>query len=85
MAGSVETVVLNVPDISCAHCVSKVQKAIGELVGVSSVTANASTKTATVAFDPNCVSTEDISARMKDAGYPVSDKAARISTLPLVS
>jgi copper chaperone len=85
MAGSIETVVLNVPDISCAHCVSKVQKAVGELVGVSSVTASSSTKTATVAFDPNCVSTADIAARMKDAGYPVSDKAARLSTVPMVS
>ena len=85
MAGSVETVVLNVPDISCAHCVSKIQKAVGDLVGVTSVTASSSAKTTTVAFDPNCVSTADISARLNDAGYPVSDRPARLSTLPIAS
>lgn len=85
MAGTVETVVLNVPDISCAHCVAKIQQAVGELVGVSTVTASPSTKTATVGFDPNCISAADISARLKDAGYPVSEKAARVSTLPIAS
>lgn len=85
MAGSVETITLNVPDISCGHCVAKVNQAVGELVGVSEVNASAATKKVTIAFDPHCVSVADIAARMKDAGYPVSDKPARISTLPIVS
>ena len=85
MAGSVETITLNVPDISCGHCVAKVNKAVGALVGVSEVSASSTTKKVTVAFDPHCLSAEDIAARMKDAGYPVSEKPARISTLPLVS
>jgi copper chaperone len=85
MAGAVETITLNVPDISCGHCVAKVNKAVGELVGVSGVNASAATKTVAVSYDPHCVSAEDIAARMKDAGYPISDKPARVSTLPMVS
>jgi copper chaperone len=85
MAGAVETITLNVPDISCGHCVAKVNKAVSELVGVSGVNASAATKTVAVSYDPHCVSAEDIAARMKDAGYPISDKPARISTLPMVS
>jgi copper chaperone len=85
MAGAVETITLNVPDISCGHCVAKVNKAVGGLVGVSGVNASAATKTVAVSYDPHCVSVDDISAVMKDAGYSVSDKPARISTLPMAN
>ena len=83
MAGSTETIVLNAPDIHCGHCVAKVQRAVGGLVGVSQVSASPATKQVTVAYDPSCVSVEDISARLKDEGYPVSEKPVRASTLPM--
>ena len=52
MAGAVETITLDVPDISCGHCVAKVNKAVGELVGVSAVNASAATKTVAVPMIP---------------------------------
>ena len=83
MAGSTETVVLNAPDIHCGHCVAKVQRAVGGLVGVSQVSASPATKQVTVTFEPSCVSVDDIAARLKDEGYPISDKPGRTSTLPI--
>jgi copper chaperone CopZ len=83
MAGANQTVTLNAPDIHCGHCVAKVQRAVGGLVGVDSVSASPATKQVTVSFDPACVSVDDIAARLKDEGYPISEKPARVSTLPL--
>lgn len=83
MAGANQTITLNAPDIHCGHCVAKVQRAVGGLVGVESVSASPATKQVTVSFDPACVSVDDIAARMKDEGYPVSEKPARVNALPL--
>lgn len=85
MAGSIQTVVLNAPDIHCGHCVAKIQRALGGLAGVSDVTASPASKHVSVSFDPSCVSVADISARLNDEGYPVSDKPARTSTLPIAN
>lgn len=83
MDGPTETVVLNAPDIHCGHCVAKVQRAVGSLVGVSQVSASPATKQVTVVFEPSCVSVDDIAARLKDEGYPISEKPSRTSTLPM--
>lgn len=84
MGAIVETATLTAPDISCGHCVAKVRKAVGELVGVSDVAADPVTKQVRVSFDPNCVSLADISSRLSDAGYPVIQPKQRASTLPVV-
>ena len=41
----------NVPNISCDHCVMTIKRELGELEGVTSVTAEAETKTVTVEWD----------------------------------
>lgn len=66
-----EQVSLTAPDISCGHCVSTVQQAVGDVVGVESVTASADTKVIDVRFDPGQVTVEKIEAVLDDAGYPV--------------
>jgi copper chaperone len=59
------------PDISCGHCVATVQKEVGALQGVRSVSASAETKQIEVAFDPNAVSLDQIRETLDEAGYPV--------------
>ncbi len=41
----------NVPNISCNHCVMTIEQELGELEGITSVAADAGTKTVTVEWD----------------------------------
>ncbi len=66
-----EHATLLAPDISCGHCVSTVQDAVGKLEGVKRVQANADTKFVDVDFDPTATSVESISKALEDSGYPV--------------
>ncbi len=66
-----EHATLLAPDISCGHCVSSVQEALGKHAGVTSAMANVETKFVDVDFDPSVTSVEKISATLEDAGYPV--------------
>ena len=44
------TLTLNVPNISCGHCVHTIQTEVGELAGVQKVTANETTRVVTVDY-----------------------------------
>ena len=72
MNASLEQATLTAPDISCGHCVSAVQGAVGALDGVERVQADADTKRIEVAFDPSRVTLTEIEAALDDAGYPVA-------------
>lgn len=63
------TVALSIGGMSCAHCARAVRDTLGNTPGVTvqSVTIGA----AMVDFDPATTSLEQISAAIKDAGYPV--------------
>lgn len=71
MSNTMEHVTLQVPDISCSHCVMSVEEAVGELSGVRSVTANEATKQVQVSYDAGRVSLTEIEAALDDAGYPI--------------
>ena len=71
MSSTIERATLTAPDISCSHCVSAIQGAVGALDGVSHVEANESTKQVKVEFDPRRVSLTEIEAAMDEEGYPV--------------
>lgn len=60
------------PDISCGHCVATVEREVGALEGVDSVTANEETKEVSVAFDPTRVSVPQIKETLSGSGYPVA-------------
>ncbi len=66
-----EHVTLIAPDISCGHCVSTVQEALGKHEGVKLAMANAETKFVDVDFDPTVTTVEKLSATLAEAGYPV--------------
>jgi len=67
---SPEQATLTAPDISCGHCVSTVEAAIGAIDGVHQVDASAETKQVAVSFDPARVSLDQITATLGEAGYP---------------
>jgi len=60
---------VNIPSISCGHCLAAVKREAGEVKGVSSVEGDVSTKDVTIKWDAPAT-WERIEAQLKDAGYP---------------
>ena len=71
MSNTVEQATLTAPDISCAHCVATINKAVGSLPGILDVETSEATKQVSVRYDPGVVSVEEIEAVMDEEGYPV--------------
>ena len=67
-----DTITLRAPDISCAHCVAAIKRAVTALPGVSAVDGDPATKQVTVTYEPARVSLEKIESTMADEGYPVA-------------
>ncbi len=65
------TVTFNVPTISCGHCVHTIQTEVGDLEGVTSVTASNETKQVEVSFDAPATE-EAIVALLAEINYPVA-------------
>ncbi len=63
------TVTYNIPAISCGHCVQTIEKKVGELAGVQSVSASHETHQATITFAPPATE-EQIIAVLKEIHYP---------------
>lgn len=63
--------VLSVPDISCAHCVSAITRAVGGVPGVSSVDVQLDHKRVIVDGE---FSDAEITAAIVDAGYEVAGR-----------
>ena len=67
-----ETITLTAPDISCAHCQQTVEREVGCVLGVQSVSVDVPTQQVEVTFDPAQTSEKHIVARLDEAGYPVA-------------
>jgi Cu+-exporting ATPase len=65
----IETLTLPVEGMTCASCVARVEKAIGRVQGVSSVSVNLATEKATVSFDAEQVTIASLQDSVADAGY----------------
>lgn len=65
-----QTITLNAPDISCAHCVATVEKAVGDLDGVVAVKADPGSKDVNVTWDDARTDLNAIAAALDEAGYP---------------
>ena len=77
-----ETIIeLPITGMTCASCVARTERAIGKVGGVDKAAVNLATEKATVTFDPGEVSTGDIVAAVKDAGYGV---VTAQETLPII-
>lgn len=62
-------VVLNVEGMSCGHCVSSVEKAVGNLG--ASAKADLASKTVAVDYDDSKLSVDAIKEAIEDQGYDV--------------
>ncbi len=63
------TVTLNIPAISCGHCVMTIKREIGELPGVLAVEGNAQAKTATFTVESEGT-LASIKETLTEIGYP---------------
>ena len=67
------TKTVNVPNISCGHCVMTIEREVGELDGVSSVKAEQASKQVTVAWDSGKTNWDAIADLMKEINYAPAD------------
>lgn len=71
-AGALQTVTLDVQNMTCAVCPITVKKALERLSGVTEVKVDFDKKTATLSFDPDKASLAALTKATADAGYPSS-------------
>lgn len=65
------TVLYNIPNISCNHCVHTVTMEVSDLKGVQSVVADVETQQATIVFEPP-VTEDEIKGLLAEINYPVA-------------
>jgi copper chaperone len=65
------TRVYRVPDVSCEHCISAIQRELQKLDGVRRVDVNLDTKLVTVESDEH-VSDEALRSGIDEAGYDIA-------------
>ena len=65
-----QTVTLDVKNMTCSFCPITVRKALEKVPGVVKAKASYKTKTATVTFDPSKTNVEALTKATTDAGYP---------------
>ena len=63
---------LSVPDISCGHCKSSIEGAVGALAGIDRVEVAIDDKTVDVAFDDAVVGLDAIVEAIEGQGYEVA-------------
>jgi copper ion binding protein len=68
----VQEAVLSVPDMNCQHCVKTIDKALGALPGVETVSTDLPTKKVHVHYDPSRVTLDQVEAMLDNAGYTVA-------------
>ena len=66
------TVTLNVPNISCGHCVHTIQMELEEMEGVKDIQASAETKQVIVRFEEPA-SLQSIKDTLAEINYPAVD------------
>jgi Cu+-exporting ATPase len=64
-----ELITIPIIGMTCASCVARVEKALSKKEGVSEASVNFAAEKATVAYDPDSVSPDELIAAVKDAGY----------------
>jgi mercuric ion binding protein len=69
-AGNLQTVVLDVKNMTCAVCPITVKKALQRVPGVTTAEVDLDKKTARVTFDSEKTSPAALTNATSDAGYP---------------
>jgi mercuric ion binding protein len=71
-AGTLQTVTLEVKNMTCAVCPITVKKALERVPAVTDAKVDFDKKTASVSFDPDKASPAELTKATADAGYPSS-------------
>jgi mercuric ion binding protein len=71
-AGPVQTVTLDVQNMTCAVCPITVKKALERVPGVTDAKVDFDKKIASVSFDPDKANLAALTKATADAGYPSS-------------
>jgi mercuric ion binding protein len=71
-AGALQTVTLDVQNMTCAVCPITVKKALERVPGVTDARVDFDKKIATLSFDPDKASISALTKATADAGYPSS-------------
>ena len=66
--------ILEVPSVSCSHCKTAIEGAVGAVDGVRQVVVDVGEKTVTIDFDADQVSLEEIEALVDEEGYEVAGR-----------
>ncbi|VAV99142.1 Copper(I) chaperone CopZ, partial [hydrothermal vent metagenome] len=61
-------ITLSVPDISCGHCKSSIEGAVGPMDGVTKAEVSISDRTVDVEYDPETVELDAIVTAIDDQG-----------------
>ena len=69
-AGTLQTVTLDVKNMTCSVCPITVKKALEKVSGVTNATVDFDKKIASVTFDPNKAGPATLAKAIADAGYP---------------
>ena len=64
------TKTVDVPGISCGHCVMTIEREVGELDGVDAVKAEQDSKKVTISWDPETTDWVVIEETMKEINFP---------------
>lgn len=77
-----EKCIINIEGMSCASCAAKIEKNLSNLKGVNSANVNLATGRATIEYNIQEVSEEELEKIVEDSGYSVK-KAEHLTTLNL--
>ncbi|MGM0664347.1 MAG: heavy-metal-associated domain-containing protein [Thermodesulfobacteriota bacterium] len=67
-----EGITLNVPNISCGHCVMAIKRELNEIEGVSKVMGDPDKKQISVEWGPPAT-LDQIKAALREANYPAAE------------
>ncbi len=62
---------ISVPGISCEHCQTSIEQAVGDLAGVEAVAVDIAARTVDLSYDENAVGLDQIIQAIEDVGYEV--------------
>ncbi len=70
--------VLEVPEVSCHHCINAIEGAVGKLEGVESVKVNLDRKDVTINYNEEALEMASIVAAIEGEGYGVGPAEAQV-------
>lgn len=72
-SGTMQQATIDIAGMSCGHCVASVNRALGELDGVE--VREVTVGSASVSYDPQAVTLEQITAAVEAQGYAADVRA----------